>query len=125
MQKFEHLDAAFPSETASLSVVVKAKDVTAPAVQRGRRAARAGRRAAQPKLFPGTAPSSIDVNPDKTVATRRARHRRATAPTSCPTRRSTQLRDDLVPATLGKVAGRRDAYVDRRPGRAIATSTTR
>lgn len=35
VQKFEHLQAAFPSETDTLSVVIKADDVTAPAVVAG------------------------------------------------------------------------------------------
>ncbi len=47
VQKFEHLKAAFPSETDSLAVVIKAKDVTAPAVTAARGEARAGDAARQ------------------------------------------------------------------------------
>ena len=35
VQTFNHVKKAFPSETSSLTVVIKAKDVTAPAVKAG------------------------------------------------------------------------------------------
>ena len=60
-------------------------------------------------LFPGRGPSSQDVNPDKTVAIARRWRSPATGRTSSPSRALDALRDDLVPATLGKVGGARGA----------------
>ncbi|HEX8121092.1 MAG TPA: MMPL family transporter [Solirubrobacteraceae bacterium] len=101
VQKYEHLKAAFPSETDSLSVLVKAGDVTSPqvtgAIAKLEREARK-----DPSLFPGTEPLKHDVNPAKTVDTLQI-------PVSKDDAKSDQaldrLRDVLVPATLGQVAG--------------------
>ena len=103
VQKFEHLKAAFPSETSSLSVVVKADDVTAPAVTRGiERLERATQ--SKPKLFPGDGPFEQDVSPDKTVSILSMEV--AGDGTDAESGRALDaLRDDLVPATLGQVGG--------------------
>ncbi len=100
VQKFEHLKAAFPSETDSLSVVIKAEDVTAPAVTGA--VAKLERAAGKEKaLFPGGGSIEHNVNPAKTVdiltleVGRDAKSERALD----------ALREDLVPATLGQVDG--------------------
>jgi RND superfamily putative drug exporter len=103
VQKFEHLRAAFPSETSSLSVVVKAKDVTAAAVTRGiAQLEQATRR--DPALFPGTGPFEQDVNPDGTVNVLSIEVA-GDGTDELSGRALDVLRDDLVPATLGDVDG--------------------
>ncbi len=103
VQKFEHLKAAFPSETSSLSVVIKGKDVTSAAVTRGiEQLERATH--ANTALFPGKGPFEQDVNPDKTVSILSME----VAGDGSDERSGLALdalRDDLVPATLGKVDG--------------------
>jgi putative drug exporter of the RND superfamily len=100
VQKFEHLRDAFPSETDALSVVIKARDVTSPAVTGAitqlEQAARQHR-----DLFPGEGSFEHDINPAGTVDT-----------IGIPVAKGKQaeqaldmLRDDLVPATLGQVDG--------------------
>ncbi len=67
VQTFNRMQKAFPAETSSLDVVVKAKDVTAPAVTRG--LAELEQAAAKHKSqLPGT-DAEMDISPDKTVAT--------------------------------------------------------
>ena len=95
------------AETSALSVVVKANDVTAPAVTARHRASSSGRARSDPDLFPGEPQSRWRSAPDKTVATLDDRDRRRRPGRSVEPRRSTSLRDDLVPATIGKVDGRR------------------
>ncbi len=103
VQKFEHLRAAFPSETSSLSVVVKARDVTAAAVTRGiAQLERATRR--DPALFPGKGPFEQDVSPDKTVNVLEIEVA-GDGTDELSGRALDALRDDLVPATLGTVDG--------------------
>ena len=68
VQKYNHLESAFPSETSSLSVVVKAEDVTAPAVTAAvAKLERATHR--RPALFPATGALEQNVSADKTVNT--------------------------------------------------------
>jgi RND superfamily putative drug exporter len=102
-QKFHHLEAAFPRETSSLSVVVTGRDVTAPAVTAAvRRLERATQR--QAALFPGAGPFAHDVSADKTVDTLTMQI--AGDGTDAQSGRALDaLRDDLVPATLGRVRG--------------------
>jgi uncharacterized membrane protein YdfJ with MMPL/SSD domain len=103
VKKFNHLDAAFPSETSSLSVVVKGDDVTAPAVTAAvQQLDQAMHR--RPALFPGTGAVEQDVNADKTVNTLTMQIAgNGTDKTSA--RALDTLRDDLVPATVGTVDG--------------------
>ncbi|MGH2943147.1 MAG: MMPL family transporter, partial [Solirubrobacteraceae bacterium] len=103
VQKFEHLQAAFPSETDALSVVIKGSDVTAPAVT----AAIAELEAAthrNPALFPGEGPFEQDVNPDRTVNVLTMEVARGDGDAKSNAALDA-LRDDLVPATLGQVGG--------------------
>jgi RND superfamily putative drug exporter len=104
VQKFEHLSAAFPGETGSLSVAVKADDVTAPAVT----AAIAELEAATHRdkaLFPGDGPFDHDINPDKTVDVLTMEIAAGDGATKKSEAALDALRDDLVPATLGRVDG--------------------
>ncbi len=102
-QKFNHLEAAFPSQTSSLSVVVKAQDVTAPAVTAAvQKLEQATHR--QPALFPDPGALAQDVNADKTVNTLTMQI--AGDGTDAQSDRALDaLRDELVPATLGRVGG--------------------
>jgi RND superfamily putative drug exporter len=103
VQTFRHLEAAFPRETSSLSVVIKGKDVTAPAVT----AAVSKLDNAmhhRPALFPGTGAVEQKINAGKTVNTLTMQI--AGDGTDARSARALDaLRDDLVPATLGKVDG--------------------
>jgi uncharacterized membrane protein YdfJ with MMPL/SSD domain len=103
VKKFNHLDAAFPSETSSLRVVVKGDDVTAPAVTAAvQQLDQAMHR--RPALFPGTGALEQDVNADRTVNTLTMQIAgNGTDATSA--RALDALRDDLVPATVGTVDG--------------------
>ena len=103
VQKFNHLEAAFPSETSSLSVVVKGKDVTAPAVSVA--IAKLERATHDSKaLFPNAGPFDQDVNPAKTVNVL-TMEVAGDGSDATSERALDALRDDLVPATLGRVDG--------------------
>ncbi|HEV2786332.1 MAG TPA: MMPL family transporter, partial [Solirubrobacteraceae bacterium] len=103
VQKFQHLQAAFPSETDALNVVVKGADVTSPAVAR---AVKKLERATHDNkaLFPGGGPFEHDVNPAKTVdvltmeVVKGDDDKQSYAALD-------KMRDELVPATLGRVDG--------------------
>jgi uncharacterized membrane protein YdfJ with MMPL/SSD domain len=101
VQKFDHLQAAFPTETASLSVVVKATDVTAPAVTD---AISELERATHehPGLFPDKGHVEQDISPDKTVNIV-TMGIAGDGQDEESGRALDMLRDDLVPATLGSV----------------------
>jgi uncharacterized membrane protein YdfJ with MMPL/SSD domain len=101
VQKFDHLQAAFPTETASLSVVVKATDVTAPAVTD---AISELERATHehPGLFPDNGHVEQDISPDKTVNIV-TMGIAGDGQDEESGRALDMLRDDLVPATLGSV----------------------
>jgi uncharacterized membrane protein YdfJ with MMPL/SSD domain len=103
VQKHNHLRAAFPSETSSLSVVVKSKDVTAPAVTAALEQLEQATHRHQ-TLFPGGGALEQDISPDKRVSTLTVQT--AGDGTDEPSARALDtLRDDLVPATLGQVEG--------------------
>jgi uncharacterized membrane protein YdfJ with MMPL/SSD domain len=103
VQKFDHLQAAFPGETAALSVVVKAPDVTAPAVAEA--IAELDRATHEhPELFPGKGHVEQDVSPDETVNTVTLGIA-GDGQDEESGRALDMLRDDLVPATLGSVGG--------------------
>jgi RND superfamily putative drug exporter len=101
IQTYDRIQAAFPSESIPATVVVQADDVTAPPVATGMAKLESAARE-RPDLFEG--PATIDVSPDQTVAT-------IDIPTigngtnAASNRALDGLRDDLVPATLGGVAG--------------------
>jgi RND superfamily putative drug exporter len=100
VQKFEHLSAAFPSETDAVSIVIKGRDVTAPAVTAA--VAELERATQEHKdLFPGGGSIDHNINPDKTVDTLDF----AIAKGAKADEALDMLRDDIVPATLGQVVG--------------------
>ena len=100
MQTLDRIDAAFPGGSVAATVVVAADDVTTPEVQAGiadlqREAIASG------KLHE---PTSVTVSPDKTTAlvdiAVDGDGNDAASHASLET-----LREDVVPATVGKVAG--------------------
>ena len=102
VQTFNRVQDAFPHENSALDVVVEADDVTAPAVADG--VAKLEQAAAQrPDLFPG---DGVDqrVSPDGTVNT--VTLEIAGDGTDEESNRALEvLREDVVPATIGSVAG--------------------
>jgi RND superfamily putative drug exporter len=98
VQTFNHVQDAFPSETSGATVVVEAVDVTAPAV--ARQIDRLESRTSGDKLFPGAI--EVELSPDGSVA-------QINVPTAgdgyddASGRALDVLREDIVPATVGKV----------------------
>jgi uncharacterized membrane protein YdfJ with MMPL/SSD domain len=100
IQTLDRIDAAFPGGSAAANVVVKAKDVTAPEVQT------AIKQLHDEAIATGelSEPSGVDVNPDKTVAVVSLSVKGKG--TDAASERSLQvLRDEVVPATVGKLQG--------------------
>jgi uncharacterized membrane protein YdfJ with MMPL/SSD domain len=100
IQTLDRIDAAFPGGSAAANVVVKAKDVTAPEVQT------AIKQLHDQAIATGelSEPSGVDVNPDKTVAVVSLSVKGKG--TDAASERSLQvLRDEVVPATVGKLQG--------------------
>ncbi|HEX5980372.1 MAG TPA: MMPL family transporter [Thermoleophilaceae bacterium] len=114
MQTYDRIQAAFPSEGSMEMVVVKADDVTSPEVVSAIDSleSKAQQRSG---LFEGEA--TLDVSSDQTVATV-ALPIAGTGTDDLSNRAADTLRDELVPATLGKVDGV-EAYTT---GEASATS---
>ncbi len=100
VQKFNHLKAAFPSETDSLTVVLRADDVRAPAVTSA--VADLERATGEDEgLFPGAGRFDQDVSPGNDVVMLDVpigKGKQADAALD-------RLRDDLLPATVGGVEG--------------------
>jgi uncharacterized membrane protein YdfJ with MMPL/SSD domain len=101
MQTYDRIQAAFPSEGSMEMVVVKADDVTSPEVVS---AIDSLETQAQQRsdLFEGEA--TLDVSSDQTVVTV-ALPITGTGTDDLSNRAADTLRDELVPATLGKVDG--------------------
>ncbi len=100
MQTYDRIQAAFPGGAVPAVVAIKAKDVTTPQVQS------AMKRLHDEALATGqlTEPSAIDVSPDKTVATLSLAVRGNG--TDAASEHSLEvLRDDVVPATVGRLPG--------------------
>jgi len=100
MQAYDKIDAAFPGDGVPAEVVVEADDVTSPEVQAAiddlqRQAIASG------KLHE---PVDVDINPDKTVATV-ALAVDGTGTDAASERSLAVLREDVVPATVGKLDG--------------------
>jgi RND superfamily putative drug exporter len=109
VQTFNRVREAFPVETSAMTVVVKAKDVTAAAVTKG--IEDLGREAkAHDDLFSSSAAPAVDVNPDRTVATVDLEIT-GDGTDAASGRALDVLRDELVPSTLGAVSGTQ-VYVD-------------
>jgi uncharacterized membrane protein YdfJ with MMPL/SSD domain len=101
MQTYDRIQAAFPSEGSMEMVVVKADDVTSPEVVSAIDSleSKAQQRSA---LFEGEA--TLDVSSDQTVVTV-ALPTTGTGTDDLSNRAADALREELVPATLGKVDG--------------------
>jgi RND superfamily putative drug exporter len=100
IQTLDRIDAAFPGGSLPATVVVKAKDVTAPEVQT------AIRQLHDKAIATGalSEPSSVDINPDKTVATVSLSIKGKG--TDAASNHSLEvLREDVVPATVGNLQG--------------------
>ncbi len=120
VQTFERMQTAFPSETSGQDLVLKAKDVTAPAVTAGiKRFEQA--LAKQPKLFPD-AHVEIDVSPSKSVATLSIATE-GNGSDELSDKALDAVRNDLVPETVGAVSGLQSMSAETRRRR--VTSTTR
>src|SRR3954449_8871777 len=101
VKTYDELRIAFPEKNGTATVVVSADDVTAPRVRSAIGELRADAER-QPSLFPGM--SSVEVSPDSSTAL-------VTVPVSghgtdaLSNRALDELRQHLVPATLGNVRG--------------------
>jgi uncharacterized membrane protein YdfJ with MMPL/SSD domain len=110
VQTYNHVQDAFPAENSSaLEILVKADDVTSPAVTDG--IEKLGDAAANDKAnFPGNEAPEVDVNPGKTVATVTLEIA-GDGLNKDSERALDATRDELIPSTLGQVAGV-ETYVD-------------
>jgi RND superfamily putative drug exporter len=100
IQTLDRIDAAFPGGSVPASVVVKADDVTTPEVQG------AIKQLHDQAIATGelSEPSSVEINPAKTVAVVSLSVQGKG--TDAASERSLEvLREDVVPATVGKVDG--------------------
>ena len=102
MQTYDRIQAAFPSEGSMEMVVVKADDVTSPAVVVGDRLARDP--GASSARACSRARPTLEISKDQTVATV-ALPTTGTGTDERSNRAADALRDDLVPATVGQVDG--------------------
>jgi uncharacterized membrane protein YdfJ with MMPL/SSD domain len=102
VQTYNRVTEAFPAETQTLEVVVKAEDVTAPAVTAGIDALEE-ESAEERGLFPGGAVET-DVSPDRTV-NRVSIEITGNGADEESNEALDALRNDIVPATIGSVVG--------------------
>jgi RND superfamily putative drug exporter len=102
MQTYDRIETAFPGGVLPAQVVVRAADVTAPEVQRGigelTRAALATGRISEPV--------SVTTNPDGTLAIVNLALA-GTGTDDASNAALATLRDDVIPATIGRVPGAR------------------
>src|SRR3954471_7823440 len=100
VQIYDRLQAAFPGGALPAVVVVKADDVTAPAVRQAIQDLH-DRAIATGQLME---PSNVDISPDNTVA-QVMLSIRGSGTDDASNRSLAVLRDDVIPATVGKVGG--------------------
>jgi uncharacterized membrane protein YdfJ with MMPL/SSD domain len=100
VQTLDRIDGAFPGDTMAASVVVKAKDVTTPEVKS------AIQELQDEAIATGelSAPTHVEVNPDKTVAVVSVAIK-GNGTDAASTRSLEVLRAEVVPATVGKLGG--------------------
>jgi uncharacterized membrane protein YdfJ with MMPL/SSD domain len=100
VQTLDRIDAAFPGGSVPANVVVKAKDVTTPEVER------AIQDLHDEAIATGqlSEPSSVDVNPDGTVAVVSLAVK-GKGTDAASERSLSVLRDQVVPATVGQLDG--------------------
>jgi uncharacterized membrane protein YdfJ with MMPL/SSD domain len=100
MQTLDRIDAAFPGGSVPATTVIKAKDVTTPEVK----AAIADLQEQAIATGRLHEPTFVDISPDKTVAT--VGIAVEGKGTDAASERSLEvLREDVVPATVGKLSG--------------------
>jgi uncharacterized membrane protein YdfJ with MMPL/SSD domain len=100
IQTYDRLQAAFPGGSVPAVTVIKATDVTAPPVQEAIRQLH-DRAIATGQLME---PSRVEISPDKTVATV-ALAVNGSGTDAASDRSVEVLREDVVPATVGRLAG--------------------
>jgi RND superfamily putative drug exporter len=100
MQTYDRVEAAFPGGAVPAITVVKADDVTAPAVQSAIKQLQI-RAIATGQL---SEPSSVEISPDKTVAMV-ALAVKGSGTDAASNHSVAVLRDEVVPATVGKLPG--------------------
>ena len=100
IQTLDRIDAAFPGNTMPATVVVKAEDVTAPAVRT------AIEQLHDQAIATGqlSEPSGVEINPDKTVAVV-SLSLKGKGTDDASNRSLEVLRDEVVPATVGQLEG--------------------
>ena len=100
IQTYDRLDAAFPGGAVPATTVIKAKDVTAAPVQA------AIQQLHDQALATGqlSEPSAVEVSPDKTVAVV-ALSVKGSGTDAASQRSLEVLRSEVVPTTVGKLAG--------------------
>ena len=100
IQTLDRIDAAFPGGSVPATVVVKAKDVTTPEVKG------AIKQLHDQALATGelSEPSSVDINPDKTVAVV-SLSVKGKGTDAASEHSLAVLRDEVVPATVGQLDG--------------------
>ena len=98
MRTLDRIDAAFPGGSVPATVIVKAKDVTTPEVQS------AITQLHDKAIATGelSDPSGVDISPDKTVAVV-SMAVKGSGTDSASNRSVEVLREDVVPATVGKL----------------------
>ncbi len=101
MQTYDRIQAAFPSEGSAEMVVVKADDVTAAPVASAIESLET-ESAKRSDLFEGQA--TVEMSEDRTIATVML-PTTGTGTSDLANQATDELRDDLVPATVGKVDG--------------------
>jgi uncharacterized membrane protein YdfJ with MMPL/SSD domain len=98
MQTYDRIEAAFPGGAVPATTVIKAKDVTTPAVRTAIKALHA-KAIATGQL---SEPSNVEVSPDKTVAVV-ALSVKGSGTDAASDRSLQVLREDVVPATVGRL----------------------
>lgn len=106
MQDFDRMQAAFPGGQIPTTVVVKAADVTRPVVV-ARIAELRERAVATPEM---SGPVSVSVSPDRTAATIDIPTLGEGSDAASQTALTT-LREEIVPATVGRLGESSSAYV--------------
>jgi uncharacterized membrane protein YdfJ with MMPL/SSD domain len=100
IQTYDRLEAAFPGGAVPATTVIKAEDVTAAPVQAAIRQLR-DRALATGEL---AEPSSVEISPDRTVAVV-ALSVKGSGTDAASERSLEVLRSEVVPATVGRLAG--------------------
>jgi uncharacterized membrane protein YdfJ with MMPL/SSD domain len=100
MRTYDRIQAAFPGGAVPAVTVIKARDVTAPEVQAAIRQLH-DKAIATGQLME---PSSVEVSPDRTVATV-SLSVKGSGTDDASNRSLEVLRSEVVPATVGKLAG--------------------